>query len=314
MAEQAFDDETLVQLAESAQREDSRVDFKSRFEPFKKAAFWVEIVKDIIAMANSDGGVLIFGLNDDATPSSEDVSSLLTFDPADLTNQLAKYTGLQFSDFFISAAVRASGTFPFIGVRPTRLPIAFTKPGTYAVEDAKTQQKTAFSLGTLYFRHGAKSEPATQHDIRDSFYRELRRSQAELFENIGKMIAAGPGARIVVSETPPDVSGVRLSADPSAPIVRVADLSETHPYRQGELIKQVKSRVNKKFTLNSHDIKCIKAAEEVDPETRPDLVHKPHAKASPQYSEGFVDFVADKIAANENYLLSCRAKHKANQK
>ena len=44
-----------------------------------------------------------------------------------------------------------------IKIGPAFPPIVFTRPGTYSVEGGR--QKTAFSQGTVYFRHGAKKRP-----------------------------------------------------------------------------------------------------------------------------------------------------------
>lgn len=299
----------LTILAETSAKEDEQVEFKSCFAPQKKAAFWAEIVKDIVAIANTKGGVIVFGLNDDATPSSDNCDALLSFDPAKIVDQIDKYTGLQFSNFEIVKAVRVSGIFPALLVFPTRLPIVFTKVGSY--EYAPNQQKTAFSKGTVYFRHGAKSEPANQEDIRDAFLRELETVRQEWLGNVRMVTEAGIGASVVVTQPDEAAANVRLTHDPNAPAIRVRDLSETHPYRQSEAIKEIKKKYQSTLTLNSHDIQAIKHTEGLGPSSHPDLIHKPHSKASPQYSAGFVDFVIQRLAANDNYLKECRQSFKS---
>lgn len=301
--------EELTILAETSLYEGERVEFKQCFLPEQKAAFWAEIVKDIVAIANTNGGVIIFGLDDQGQCSGHDVSALESFDSAKVTDQINKYTNIQFADFFILSAVRSDGVFPAIAIYPTRLPIVFTKVGTYSV--GKNVQKTAFSVGTLYFRHGAKSEPANQDDVRDAYYRELERVRKDWLGNIRQVMEADPGSKIIVDSPAEPLSNLRLSDDPTAPAVRVKELSETHPYRQTEAISQIRKRATRKIKLNSHDIQCIKFSEGVNPNTRPDLIHKPHAQASPQYSEAFVELVCDQVAANQNYFLDCRAEYKA---
>jgi len=44
----------------------------------------------------------------------------------------------------------------------TGSPLVFEKPGTYA---DGARQKTAFAKGTVYFRHGARSDPGSSRDI-----------------------------------------------------------------------------------------------------------------------------------------------------
>ena len=46
------------------------------------------------------------------------------------------------------------------------------------------KQKTAFSAGTVYFRHGAKSEPGTSEDLRASLERELDRIRSSWLDGI----------------------------------------------------------------------------------------------------------------------------------
>jgi hypothetical protein len=307
--------EKLIQLGEIARTEDAQVEFKSKFAPEEKAAFWAEIVKDIVALANTNGGVIVFGINDDCSAAAFDCQSLESFDPAKITDQIAKYTDIQFHDFFIFSAVRLEGTFPAIGVYPRRLPIVFTKVGTYNIGTKDKQvQKTAFSQGTLYFRHGAKSEPANQDDVRDAFFRELTRDRQEMLKNLSQVVEAGPGTRVIVADATSPTSDVRLTSDPSAPEIRVRDLRDTHPYRQGEAISAIRKKLERSVKLNSHDFICIKFAEKISAQSRPDLIHMPHEKASPQYSEQFVELVANKLAANENYQADCRAAFKAHQR
>ena len=50
-------------------------------------------------------------------------------------------------------------------IRSCRVPLVFTRVGTSEI--AHGRQKTVFSVGTVYFRHGAKSEPGTsEKDIK----------------------------------------------------------------------------------------------------------------------------------------------------
>ncbi|MEO0915731.1 MAG: ATP-binding protein, partial [Pseudomonadota bacterium] len=59
----------LIILAETAKTEDEQVEFKREFAPEKRAEFWSEIVKDIIAIANTNGGAIVFGIEDNGEAS-----------------------------------------------------------------------------------------------------------------------------------------------------------------------------------------------------------------------------------------------------
>jgi hypothetical protein len=59
------------------------------------------------------------------------------------------------------------------------------------------KQKTAFSVGTVYFRHGAKSEPGTSDDIRKVIERQLEFIRKSWIKSVKKVVQAPPGSQIV---------------------------------------------------------------------------------------------------------------------
>lgn len=61
--------------------ESASADFKSSFDPQSKQD-WCELIKDIVAMSNSGGGLIIVGVDDDGNPlANADVASVLAVDP-----------------------------------------------------------------------------------------------------------------------------------------------------------------------------------------------------------------------------------------
>lgn len=80
-------DVLLLALGRTAETND--VDFKATFNS-ASSRDWLELIKDIAAFANSGGGYILVGVNDDGTPSGHDVSDLLAVDSADLANRLHK--------------------------------------------------------------------------------------------------------------------------------------------------------------------------------------------------------------------------------
>ena len=57
------------------------LDFKERFDP-SVTSECVELVKDIVAMANSGGGLIVIGVSDNGKASKADVRAVLNLDPA----------------------------------------------------------------------------------------------------------------------------------------------------------------------------------------------------------------------------------------
>jgi len=177
----------------SAKRESKRLDFKERFDP-NQASDWCYIVKHIVAMANSGGGIIIFGIKNNGLPSGHDVSNVLEVDPAHFIDQIAKYTGNQFDNLVIYEADKKGAKIAILKVGAVSPPMVFIQPGTYATEDGK--QKSVFSKGTVYFRHGAKSEPGNSEDLKKWLEKELNLVKKSWLRNVRKVVNAPIGHKV----------------------------------------------------------------------------------------------------------------------
>jgi predicted HTH transcriptional regulator len=165
----------LMERAQVAKSESKHLDFKSEFDTASTEA-WCGIVKDIVAMANTGGGIIIFGVENDGVSNSKvDHARLLAYDTADITNRISKYTNYQFSEIEIVEVERAGKTHASFFVFATEVPVVFTKPGEYEIADKK--KKVAFAQGTIYFRHGSKSEPGNREDLLRWRVREIERGE-----------------------------------------------------------------------------------------------------------------------------------------
>jgi hypothetical protein len=296
--------EELIRLAETTFEESDLVDFKQEYSPQKKAAFWAETVKDIVSFANTRGGIIIFGLNDTGLNSGINCDALFELDSASLTDQIRKYTSANYSQVAVVPIVRDKFRYPAILTLPVETPLVFTKVGTYEIENGK--QKTAFSLGTVYFRHGSKSEPCTREDLAAFFDRQLEIVRHQWLGNIRRVVEAPIGASVVVTNSHEGGSAVRLTSDPNAPLVHLPQLSDGYPYRQGELIDEINRRLDLSVPLNSHDVQAIKNFENITPQDTPEFVSKPHDTASPQYSQEMVNLVVERYEGDNEFFKMCR--------
>jgi len=95
----------LLERAEKAKRESRYLDFKESFDPSSDPEF-IELVKDLVAMANSGGGVIVVGIRNNATLSGVGVRPVLDLDPA----KISRYTGEHFSGFSITGTLRGIQT------------------------------------------------------------------------------------------------------------------------------------------------------------------------------------------------------------
>ena len=83
----------LLEKALKAKRESKHIEFKEYFNP-SSGQDWCEIVKDIVAIANSGGGVIVFGVQNNGTPSVCDISQVTALDTATITDKIFRYTGV----------------------------------------------------------------------------------------------------------------------------------------------------------------------------------------------------------------------------
>jgi len=99
-----------VLLPEEACRESRLVDFKASID-IESTGDWCELIKDIVAMANSGGGAIIFGVDDHGKLSDADLTAL-SLDSAKVVDKIAPYTGVQFADFECDQASAAARRSP----------------------------------------------------------------------------------------------------------------------------------------------------------------------------------------------------------
>jgi hypothetical protein len=306
----------LIDQAEQATGESKYLDFKSEFGSGTTEA-WCGVVKDIVAMANSGGGIIIFGVDDDGSTNTKvDHISLLAYDTADITNQIFKYTGHQFSGVEIIEVRRRGKSHACFLVAAAETPVIFTRPGEYETADKK--KKFAFAQGTLYFRHGSKSEPGNRDDLLKWRDREIERARKTWMTGIRKVVETAPtdSVTVIPSSVLPAKLGslvkATLSADRSALRMVPANAEEIWPHRQSEVIRLVNKQIDK-GTINSHDITCIKFMYNVSKD-HPEFVYKSHKLSSPQYSQEFVDWLVEQYFKNKNFFLKAREGYKAASK
>jgi hypothetical protein len=323
---------------DSIEGESATIDFKASFDP-KSTQDWCELIKDIIAMTNSGGGAIIVGVSDDGSASGADVRQLLGVDPADVTNRIHAYTDQHFSSFEIVERVRLGQPAAVISVGSSRMPIVFTSHGGYPVKPSG--QKTAFVKGSVYFRHGAKSEPGTTEDLRQALERELGVVKEFWLEGIGKVMAAPAGStvqilqqdvtlrdapdaaaiRLTKDETAPRLSvenvtlrdtpeatAIRLTKDENAPALSVVQADRLYPYRQKELVRRLVERLDGRLAVSGHDLQCIRRAFSVDDD--PTFSHQ--AQYSPRkYSEAYVDWIVEQFRADSAFFQKAREAYRS---
>jgi hypothetical protein len=302
----------LVEKAVTAKRESKWVDFKSEFDP-ESTGDWCELVKDIVAMANSGGGAIVVGLDNGGAPSKIDVTAVLDLDHAKFVDKIRKYTGFEFGELEVHEAKKQGDTVAVIEISAVKVPMVFTEVGAYEVATAgKQKQKVAFSRGTVYFRHGAKSEPGTTEDIRNVIERQLEVVRGEWLDGVRKVVRAPQGSVVTVfsgevrESNSPEATPIRLVDDPNAPGYRLIDHDTTYPHRRTELVEVVNAMLPQGIDLNSYDILAVRSVHGIDGDPR--YCHTPKF-GSPQYSDNFAKWIVDQHKENKDFFVEARQKY-----
>jgi hypothetical protein len=157
-----------------------------------------------------------------------------------------------------------------------------------------------------FFRHGARSTPATRDDLRRFLERRIAALKRQLIGDIKRVITAPEGSEIVAIERAEDEQGqaIRITTDQHAPLYRAVDFDLSHPYRQKELIAEVNTQLPEERAINAYEFLAVRRTNEIDP----DFVHRPRFGTN-QYSQAFVDWLVERIERDHEFIERARARY-----
>jgi hypothetical protein len=275
--------------AASATRSSKRVALRDSVD-------YVELVRDMAALANSGGGVIV-------------LDGIAGVDEELLHEQLGHYAEPEFEGFEVEPLSRNGRPSTAVVVEGVRnAPLVFTQTGRVGGDHV------AFVRGGLYFRHGAKSEAATGEDVRDFIRRQLEATRTQWLANIRQVMHAPDGAEVAVIETAErDEEGrptlIRLTTDPHAPLYGQVDPDQSHPYRQKEVIREVNARLGE-GAVNAFDVLSVRRVHAISEDTRPEFVHVPKF-GSPQYSDAFVEWLVAERQRDPRFFEKAKTSYLA---
>jgi hypothetical protein len=231
----------------------------------KRIAFARELaLEDVVAMANSGGGVIVLD-NDAGAALAQIREALMGFDAVDVT------------------ALEQNGS--------RRTAVVVGEAGDLPLEVDRT----------VYFRHGARSAPATGDDIRRFIDRRLKATRRRWLRNI----------REVVTTDAVSAPVVRLTDDPNARVYGKLDPDRTHPYRQKEVVQAVNSRAG--LSLTPYDVLSVRRIHGVDEDTHPEFAHRMKF-GSVQYSEAFVEWLVARQREEPAFFEDAKHRYAATRK
>jgi hypothetical protein len=294
---------SILDRALSARRESRRVEFKSSLDVRSEQA-WCEVIRDLVAMANSGGGVILFGVDSKGEPSG----AVPALDAAQISDKLRQYADSHFSNLEIAEVTRDGAPIVALVVGEAVTPIVFTKPGSYATADGK--QKTVFNPGTVYFRHGARSRPGTTEDLAEAINRRVETVRRSWLSAVRRVVKSPVGSAMgmlpaeVRDSDLPEATPIRVVDDPRAPAYRVVDYDKTHPFRQKEILNVIRAE-RPDIKVNQFDLRAIRAAYEID--SNSDFSHRT-LYGTRQYSSKFLKWLLEQMVVNPAFVADARKK------
>lgn len=261
-----------LQRAQEAQRSSKRVAL---------AEAWTDdLVRDLTALANSGGGVVVVS----APVRRSDVAAAVT-----------QHVPGGFEAFSIHSLSRNGADASAI-----------------LVGEAE-EEPLALAGGEVVFRHGGRSEPATARDIASFVDRRLRRVRRDWLTGIRRVMSAPRGAEIVAIERALDETGaptrIRIATDTDAPVYGLIDPDATHPYRQKELLAELRERLPD-VELNQYVMQAIRRVHDISPETRPDFAYRGKFDPAPHYSEDFLEWIVEQHGRDARFFEKARMRYR----
>jgi|SoiMethySBSTD1v2_1073268.scaffolds.fasta_scaffold465482_1 hypothetical protein len=272
------------------------VAFRPAFDASDEAG-WAELVRDVVALANSGGGIVLLASRGGAARA--DAAELPRITATDVDAKVHHYTGSNLAGVRIVRTRRDDRPLLALEIEAEPYPLVFLHPSD------------AFESGTIWFRRGARSEPGTVEDVRRSFDREIARRMDGWLENVRRVVAAPPGSVVSVA-MPSDVASngepgvaVRLVSDPHAPAVPRWSPDETHPHRLKHVVALVNDRLAGRAHINAFDLQCVRRVHETD--RVPSFFYRSKLDG-PQYSDAFVEWIVESFAREPGLFVEARAK------
>lgn len=289
------------------QCETASVEFKSAFDTNDRR-LWPQLIRSVIAMHNSGGGVIVFGLGSDGEPAGTDVCAVLKCDPIQISEKVKHYTDRPLPNVLVESFSKGSANYPGWIIPSASVPLPFSRHGD--VHNGKEKPEKLFHPGQVYVRRGPSSVPADAEDFAQIVSRIRSLERQEFAAQIGKFAVVPPGHTIqvlapgaVVSSSAP-AGAVRITDDPSAPAAIVVDKFKTHPHRQRELVQRLATRIPG-CRANGHDITCIRKLYASEIEAKGFIYNPPHS--SPHYSDDFAEWIVGRIGSDPAFLDKTRA-------
>jgi len=280
------------------------VAFRASFDPTSDEQ-WCELVRDLVAMANTDGGALVLGLDDSGGPVGVDPSLVHALDRASVVARVRQQTGYELPELAVRRTEK--GTRPLLAfvVERATVPIPFIR----ACMPSGARGTTEISAGSVYVRRGRRSVPATRADLQAAIERRLDEERRTWRNRVAEVIripasvrvssAAAKGVGDVHLVTDPAAPGIRIVDQPDVPAYRLENPDAVYPYRQKELIARLRELLPEGPPVNAHTLLTVNWAHGT--RDRPEWTYHPKF-GSVQYNEAFAQWIVEQVRRDPQFF------------
>ncbi len=185
----------------------------------------LKLVREIVAMVNSGGGLIEIGVADDGTDVGVSRQLAAKFDPARLGDMVESYVSPDRVELTIEQR-SLPGDELVIEIAVPRAPdppLVLRQAGNYV--DGKGRQSALFPAQSVYVRRNTKAEPANREDYRQWREEAVQRARNEILERLTMVVEAPPDARIRV------IDEEEVKDEPNFFLSRSADVFSHRPER-----------------------------------------------------------------------------------
>lgn len=180
--------------------EGSNIDYKLTLD-INSEREKLEMIKDIVAIANSGGGKIVYGENHESQPGVDN-SVVSVLDSARCADQIKKYTGVKnFELKHETKSVTGSRFIVTLVIPPSQQLIVMSREGSWKGFNNK-DDKLLFNEGDIWVRHSSKTERISNDDIRNWIDAIRLDEREKILSRISTLVKLPEGSAIeVVSST-----------------------------------------------------------------------------------------------------------------
>jgi hypothetical protein len=267
-----------------------------QFDPLDEA-HWCDLIRDVVAIANSGGGKLRLGVGRHPITRSQ------------ITDRIARYAEpITVHLRHTPLTADAASYIAEIDVAAPDYPVSFRRSAPRASTNRLLDQDGSFATGVFYFRHGDQTVPGTSSDLKLFFENKLAELRRRWIPEIERVISGTADSTLANHSTEAsNLQPVRIVTDPDAPALQPQDVDRLYPWRQRDLVTELNFRLGRRM-LTTYDIQAIRRQHQLD--EHPEFVfHLPGAGR--RYSPAVADWIISQYAADPEFFAKAHAADQA---